>query len=305
MGVSPDRSGTADFYGFVDPPFSLAPDLGFFFESDAHRTALDALKQSIADKRAFTILTGDHGMGKTTICRALVERLDPRTFSSCVFTPIASFADLLQAMLVDFGVLSREGARSGRVVDRSAHCLLGALHDFLLSIVPIGANAVLIVDDAHQISGELLEEIRLLSNLEADDAKLLQIVLVGQPDLLDRLGDEEALALDQRISRRTDLTPLTQADVDGYIAHRLAVAQSGSAVTFDRRAIDAVHTFSGGTPRLVNQLCEGALGIGAEQQRRVITAGAVEQAATILGLRRASTDGSRWSWRRLVAASPS
>ena len=300
IGIGPDGPGRADFYGFTDSPFSLAADPAFFYESGSHRATLDALKQSLAHKQPFTIVTGAHGSGKTMICRTFIDRLDVRSFSSYLAAPVTSFAELLQTMLSDLGVVSKDAATGGRLAALSAHRLLGVLHDFLLSLVSIGATAVLIIDEAHHLPGELLEEIRLLANLETDDGTLLRIVLVGRPDLLDRFGDEETLALDQRISHRAELSALTRDEVDGYIAHRVAVASPRSRVTFQRRAVDAVHTVTGGVPRLVNQLCDHALAIGAEQRSQVISFGAIEQAAGTLGLQTAS-DGSRWSWRRLAA----
>jgi len=304
MGISLDRQERAEFYGFTHPPFALAPDPRFFFESATHRPMLDALRQSITSTRPFTLITGAHGNGKTMACRTFVERLDGRTFPSYLPTPVASFAELLQTMLVDFGIVSRQAANAGRLADRSPHRLLGVLHDFLLGLVSVGARAVLIVDEAHRISDELLEDIRLLSNLEAEEAALLPIVLVGRTDLLGRFGDEETLALDPRIACRAELLPLTEHDVEGYIAHRLSVGQPRSPVVFQRRAIDAISAFSEGSPRIVNQLCDRTLASSAEQGSTVISVELVEWAADSLTLREASSDGTRWSWRRLVTASP-
>lgn len=301
MGSSLDLQERAEFYGFTDPPFSLAPDPRFFFDAATHRAVLDTLTQSITHRRPITIVTGAHGSGKTMVCRTLVERLDGRTFSCYLPTPVTSFAELVQTMLVDFGVVSREVATAGRLANQSPHRLLGVLHDFLLSLVSVGAGAVLIVDEAHHLAGELLEEIRLLTNLETEDAALLPIVLVGRPELLDLFGDEETLAADPRIACRAELQPLGQGDVEGYIAHRLDVAQPRSRPAFHRRAIDAAYAFAGGSPRLVNQLCDRALAIGAAQRSAVINVEFVEQAADSLTSREPSSDGTRWSWRRLVA----
>ena len=302
MSSGLDLPERADFYGSIDPPFSLVPNPRFFYEGDSHRPVLDALRQTILENHAFTIATGDHGSGKTMVCRTFVDRLDSRTFCSYLATPVTSFATLLQTMLVDFGVVSGQAAAAGRLSEQSPHCLLGVLHDFLLSIVTIGARAVLIVDDAHHVSGELLEQIRLLSNLEHEDARLLPIILVGRPDLLERLGDAEARSLEQRISRRIELTALTRSELEQYIAHRLALSQQRVPVKLHWRAIDAVHAFTGGVPRLVNQLCAQSLAIGAEQRIDAIAAPIVEQAAGILSLRRTASEDSPWSWRRLVAA---
>ena len=302
MSSGLDLPKRADFYGSIDPPFSLAPDPRFFYEGDSHRPVLDALRHTILENHSFTIATGDHGSGKTMVCRTFVDRLDSRMFCSYLATPPTSFATLLQAMLVDFGVVSGDAAAAGRLSEQSPHGLLGVLHDFLLSIVTVGARAVLIVDEAHHISEELLDQIRLLSNLEHEDAKLLPIILVGRPELFERFGDEEALSLEHRVSRRVELSALTRPELERYIEHRLAVSQPRVPVRFHGRAIDAVHAFTGGVPRLVNQLCAQTLTIAAEQRSDVIAAASVEQAASVLSLRPTASESSRWSWRRLVTA---
>ena len=302
MSSGLDLPKRADFYGSIDPPFSLAPDPRFFYEGDSHRPVLDALRHTILENHSFTIATGDHGSGKTMVCRTFVDRLDSRMFCSYLATPPTSFATLLQAMLVDFGVVSGDAAAAGRLSEQSPHGLLGVLHDFLLSIITVGARAVLIVDEAHHISEELLDQIRLLSNLEHEDAKLLPIILVGRPELFERFGDEEALSLEHRVSRRVELSALTRPELERYIEHRLAVSQPRVPVRFHGRAVDAVHAFTGGVPRLVNQLCAQTLTIAAEQRSDVIAAASVEQAASVLSLRPTASEGSRWSWRRLVTA---
>jgi len=302
MSSGLDLPKRADFYGSIDPPFSLAPDPRFFYEGDSHRPVLDALRHTILENHSFTIATGDHGSGKTMVCRTFVDRLDSRMFCSYLATPPTSFATLLQAMLVDFGVVSGDAAAAGRLSEQSPHGLLGVLHDFLLSIITVGARAVLIVDEAHHISEELLDQIRLLSNLEHEDAKLLPIILVGRPELFERFGDEEALSLEHRVSRRVELSALTRPELERYIEHRLAVSQPRVPVRFHGRAVDAVHAFTGGVPRLVNQLCAQTLAIAAEQRSDVIAAASVEQAASVLSLRPTASEGSRWSWRRLVTA---
>lgn len=305
MRIGLDRPERADFYGSIDPPFSLSPDPRFFYAGESHRPALDALQQTFAENHAFVIVTGDHGSGKTMVCRTFVDRLDSRTFCSYLATPAASFAALLQTMLVDFGVVSGEAASAGRLSEQSPLRLLGVLHDFLLSVVSVGGRTILIVDEAHYASEELLAEMRLLSNLEGVDAKLLPIILVGRSELLERLGDDEALSLERRVSHRLELTALTRSEVERYIAHRLVVSQPRVPVTFHRRAVDAVHALTGGVPRLVNQLCAESLAIGGEQRIDLIAIPVVEQAANTIFFDRTAGEGSRWSWRRLVPASES
>jgi len=300
MGSDQDLPERAEFYGSIDPPFSLSPDPRFFFDGDSHRSVLDAMQRTIVENHAFAVVTGDHGSGKTMLCRRFIDRLDSRTFCSYLPTPVSSFAALVQTMLVDFGMVSGETATTGRLGEQSPHRLLGVLHDFLLSIVDVGGRAVLIIDEAHHASEELLEEMRLLSNLEGVDGKLLPIILVGRPEFLERLGDEEALSLERRISHRLELTALTRSELERYIAHRLAVSQPRVPVSFHRRAIDAVHALTGGVPRLVNQLCAESLAIGGEQRLDLIATAIVEQAANTTFVDRTAGESSGWSWRRLA-----
>src|SRR5687767_595339 len=244
-----------EFYGFVQSPFTLAPDPRFFYLSESHDEAIRLLLQSIRRKEGFIVLAGDIGTGKTTLCRALLEQLDTTTFTSLILNPFLSVEELLREVLLDFGVVSREAVRSGRIASATKHELASALHDFLLSLVPIRGSSVLIIDEAQHLSPQVLEEIRVLSNLETNESKLLQIVLVGQLNLLDVLGEANMRQLDQRISLRAMLRPLTRTEVEAYIAHRLWIAEGGEGVAFGQAAVDAVHAYSGGVPRVINLLC--------------------------------------------------
>jgi general secretion pathway protein A len=154
-----------DYYGFVQPPFSLTPDPRFLYRSESHDLALQQVWQAIRRKEGFIVLTGDIGTGKTTLCRALLEQLDMTTFTSLILNPFLSVEELLREILLDFGVVSREAVRSGRIASPSKHELASTLHDFLLSLVPIRASGVLIIDEAQHLSPQVLEEIRVLSNL--------------------------------------------------------------------------------------------------------------------------------------------
>jgi len=174
------------------------------------------------------------------------------------------------------------------------------LHDSLLSIATVGARTVLIVDEAHHASDDVLEHIRVLSNLEHDGTKLLLIVLFGRRELFDQLGTEEALAAEARFSCRLQLTPLTDGELERYIAHRLAVSRPRVPVSFHRRAVDVVHALTRGMPRLVNQLCAESLAIGAQQRIDVIPSAIVEQAAATVFFERPAGEGDGWSLRRLA-----
>jgi general secretion pathway protein A len=220
------------------------------------------------------------------LCRALLEQLDNTTFTSLVLNPFVSVEELLREILLDFGVVSREATRTGRLSSATKHELITTLHEFLLSLVPIQGNAVLIIDEAQHLSPQVLEQIRILSNLETNDAKLLQIVLVGQLNLLTVLAEAEMRQLNQRISLRATLKPLSRPELEAYISHRLAIASGMSLVTFDRSALDRVHLYSGGVPRVINLLCDRALMVGAQVGTTAITQDLIERSAKALALKR-------------------
>jgi general secretion pathway protein A len=273
------------YYGFVQPPFTLTPDPRFLYRSESHEEAITLLQQAIRRKEGFVVLTGDIGTGKTTSCRALLEQLDASVFTSLILNPFVSVEELLREVLLDFGVVSREGVRSGRIATASKHDLISALHEFLLSLMPIHGSAVLIIDEAQHLSPLVLEQIRIISNLETNESKLLQIVLVGQLNLLDVLAAAEMRQLDQRISSRAQLKPLNREEVEAYIAHRLWVARGSTAVTFEPAALDRVHAYTGGVPRIINLLCDRSLMQSAQMRVDRLTPSIVEEAAASIGLR--------------------
>lgn len=273
------------YYGFVQPPFTLTPDPRFLYRSESHEEAITLLLQAIRRKEGFIVLTGDIGTGKTTTCRELLEQLDASTFTSLILNPFLSLEELLREVLLDFGVVSREAVRSGRIATASKHELISTLHEFLLSLMPIRGSAVLIIDEAQHLSPQVLEQIRIISNLETNESKLLQIVLVGQLNLLDALADADMRQLDQRVSIRATLKPLNREEVEAYIAHRLWVARGSTAVTFDPDALDLAHAFTGGVPRIINLLCDRALMLGAQMRVNHITPSIIEEGAGSLGLR--------------------
>ena len=273
------------YYGFVQPPFTLTPDPRFLYRSESHEEAITLLLQAIRRKEGFIVLTGDIGTGKTTICRALMEQLDTATFTSLILNPFLSVEELVREVLLDFGVVSRDAVRSGRVATASKHELISTLHEFLLSLMAIKGSAVLIIDEAQHLSPQVLEQIRVISNLETNEAKLLQIILVGQLNLMGVLADAELRQLDQRISMRAALKPLTRDEVEAYIAHRLWVARGSTAVAFESDALDLVHRLTGGVPRIINLLCDRALMAGAAARVNRITSGLIEEAAGNLGLK--------------------
>ena len=255
-----------DYYGFVQPPFSLTPDPRFLYRSESHDLALQQVWQAIRRKEGFIVLTGDIGTGKTTLCRTLLEQFDQTTFTALILNPFLSVEELLREVLLSFGVVSKDALKTGRLATASKHELIRTLHDFLLSLVPLHGSAVLIIDEAQHLSTDVLEEIRVLSNLETNDQKLLQIVIVGQLNLLDVLHKAELRQLDQRISIRCSLKALTREEVEAYVTHRLWVARGSTSVSFTPKAFDLVHALSGGVPRMINLLCDRALMAACEKQ---------------------------------------
>lgn len=273
-----------EYYGFVQPPFSLTPDPRFLYRSESHEIALQQVWQAIRRKEGFIVLTGDIGTGKTTLCRTLLEQFDATTFTALILNPFLSVEELLRELLLSFGIVSREALRSGRLAAASKHELVRTLHDFLLSLVPLQGSAVLIIDEAQHLSSDVLEEIRVLSNLETPEQKLLQIVLVGQLNLLDLLHQQNMRQLDQRISLRCTLRPLTREEVEAYITHRLFVARGSTPIVFTPTAVGLVHALSGGVPRMINLVCDRALMVGRETETGRITEAEVARAAQVLGL---------------------
>jgi len=241
-----------DYYNLRETPFSLTPDPRFLFLSARHREALDHLLYGIRERKGFVQITGEVGAGKTTICRAALERLDPGYKTALVLNPLLSSSQLLRTILVELGV--DPPARTDRAL------YLERLNAFLLAQVPLGREVVLFVDEAQDLSPELLEQIRLLSNLETDRQKLLQIVLLGQPELARTLDRPELRQLRQRIAVRYHLPPLSRDEVELYVHWRLQVAGARNGrPSFTPRAIRRLHRYSRGIPRLVNAACDTAL----------------------------------------------
>src|SRR3954471_7624407 len=229
------------FYGLREKPFSLSADPRFLYRSPAHGPAFDAILAGIRRREGLIVLTGQIGTGKTTLCRSVLQHLDRRTFAAFVPDPFVSREDLLKTLLVDFGVISIADLTRGRFNGASRSDLSYQLYEFLDSLVPLQAFAVLVIDEAQNLSLPLLEEIRILSELERRE-KLLQVVLVGQPELRTSLGLPQMRQVDQRVSVCCDLTALDVAGVAGYINHRLLVAGQGERrVEFSHEAIEAVY----------------------------------------------------------------
>jgi general secretion pathway protein A len=285
-----------EYFGFSEKPFSLTPDPKYLYKSESHASAFDLLQYAIRRREGFMVVTGDIGTGKTTLCRAILEHLDRKTFTALVLNPFLSEEDLLRLILQDFGVVSREEMKRGRLAGVSKQELIDTLNDFLLSLLPLRAGALLIIDEAQNLPRQVLEQIRILSNLETDKEKLLQIVLVGQLNLKDLLRSPDLRQLDQRISIRYELKPLTREETSAYIAHRLTIAGGGAVVSFAPRALDLVHKFTDGIPRLINLVCDRALLGGYSARTNRITPEIVKAATS--GLDLAPGPASMFGWVR-------
>src|SRR3954471_4999560 len=284
------------YYGLAEKPFSLTPDPKFLYRSPSHANAFELLQYAIRRREGFVVVTGDIGTGKTTLCRAVLENIDRNTFTALVLNPFMSEEDLLKRILQDFGVISREDIKRGGLAHIGKQELIDTLYEFLLGLIPLKASAVLIIDEAQNLPVSVLEQIRILSNLETDKEKLLQIILVGQLNLMPLLKAPEMRQLDQRVSIRYQLDPLDAEGVAAYIAHRLTVAGGSGAVRFAAKAVEKIHRLSGGIPRLINLICDRALLAGFAERSNRISATMVDHAADSLEVQHQAKTPGPWAW---------
>ena len=278
-----DTPTYATFYGLNEKPFSLSSDPKFLYHSASHDRATQRMLGAIRRREAMVVLTGEIGVGKTTLCRGVIEQLDRRTLTSFVVDPFESAEDLLKTVLIDFGVISRDDLARGRLTNASRADLAAVLRDFLFSLAPLQAFAVVFIDEAQNLPVDLLAQMRVLADTEGD-ARLLQVVLIGQPNLLTTLARPELRQFAQRISVRCTLEPLAGDEIAGYVMNRLAVAGGSLRVEFDDGSLERVYELSAGVPRLVNLLCDRALSVGYGLSASVIDVRVVESAAEDLDL---------------------
>jgi type II secretory pathway predicted ATPase ExeA len=290
-----DTTGYETFYGLNEQPFSLSTDPKFIFHSGAHDNVAQQLLSAIGRREPVVVISGEVGLGKTMLCRAVMEELDRRTLTSYIKCPIGSPEELLKTMLRDFGLVGEDRARVERA---SRHDLVAALREFLATLVPLEAFAVVLVDDAHGLSGELIEQIRLLVEL-TEAPRLLQIVLIGQPALAGRLRASDVGTLDERVAVRCALKPLAREEIPDYVSHRLSMAGANPRVGFSDAAGECLHRISGGVPTVVNLLCDRALALGFVAGATLIDDDLIEAAAQDLDLYTPEPIG-RWLLRDAV-----
>jgi type II secretory pathway predicted ATPase ExeA len=241
-----------EHFGLKQEPFNITADPAFLYLSRSHREALAQLSYGIKARKGFVVLTGEVGTGKTTLINGLLDELDSDTGTALIFSYIANPFDLLRYTCNEFGLRSPQHSRS------DFYEYLALLNDYLFDSYHSGKNCALIIDEAQNLSSEVLESVRLLSNFETSKDKLLQILLVGQPELSTRLNSQELRQLKQRVTVRYQLRSLTLKECQGYIASRLQVA-GGDPMLFTPKAVEVIYACSGGIPRVINVICDGAL----------------------------------------------
>lgn len=256
----------ASFFGLKQEPFSIAPDPRYLFMSERHREALAHLLYGVNGGGGFVLLSGEIGAGKTTVCRCFLEQIPKRTNVAYILNPKLTVIELLQSVCEEYNIpMRRQGHGDGGETGGAAAApptvkdYLDPLNEFLLRTHAIGQNNVLVIDEAQMLSADVLEQLRLLTNLETSERKLLQIILIGQPELRDLIARPELEQLAQRVIARYHLGALTEAETRRYVRHRLAVAGLKTAMPFDPKVMQRIHQLSRGVPRRINLLCDRAL----------------------------------------------
>jgi len=267
------------FYGLIRPPFEMTPDPGFLYLGDTHREGLATLVYGVRSRKGFVMLTGEVGTGKTTLLHALLAQLDGNTDSAYIFNPCLEPLDFFQLLFDDLGIEQKCTSK--------AEYLL-ALNHYLIDRLQNDRTVLLIIDEAQNLSREMLEEIRLLSNLETPNSKLIQILLVGQPELGEMLDRDDLRQLRQRIVLRYALKPFDADELEAYVEERLRLAGYTGKGIFKRSAYRELFAVTGGVPRLVNVVCDGALLTGYGRDRPTLDAEIIREVANDLHLNQAS-----------------
>jgi general secretion pathway protein A len=239
------------FYGLTEMPFHVTPDPKFLFLSASHRDALQHLRYGVSERKGFIVLVGEVGCGKTTLCRTFLNQLDHERYDTAlILNSRVTETGLLKAILEELGEKPKGKSKTD---------LLGQVNQLLLDRIQAHREILLIIDEAQNLSFEVMEQVRLLSNLETDKQKLLQILLIGQPELKERLAAEELRQLRQRILVFCELRPLSIVELTSYVQHRLTLAGANGRPRFSKWALRSIHKISRGIPRIANNLCDKAL----------------------------------------------
>jgi len=257
-----------EYYRLREKPFNVTPDPAFFYYSKRHKEAFTHLLYGIKERQGFLQITGEIGTGKTTLCRVLLSQLDEHTKSAFIFNPTLSQTQLLQGIVRDLGI---------QPVPNNNSLLLTSLNEFLIRQLSLNNNVLVILDEAQALRPSSLEQVRLLSNLETEKEKLIQIVLVGQQELRDKLDQPRLRQLKQRITLRYHILPLDREEVSSYIKHRLEVAGSAGDIVFDESAIEKIYEYSKGLPRVINIVCDKALLLGYVKETCKISGDIIEK----------------------------
>jgi general secretion pathway protein A len=269
------------FYGLTRKPFEMSPDPFFYYPTTRHNEALALLTYGVLQKKGFVVVSGEVGTGKTLLVRCLLDALHHHKIAfAFVYNPVLSVQEFLVHLLNEFGITTKSKSKGD---------LLSGLNEYLLKRYRRGETTAIVIDEAQLLSWKLLEEIRLLTNLETSDFKLMQIVLVGQPELDQKLDSQQLRQLKQRVAMRCHLRALELEEVRGYLHRRLGLAgakpQAGGI--FPEETVQAIHQFSRGIPRLINTICENALIAGYSAQAQQISLEIVQEVAADLCLERA------------------
>lgn len=282
------------YFNLKQLPFSIAPDPRYLFMSERHREALAHLLYGVGSGGGFVLLTGEIGAGKTTVCRCFMEQIPADCRLAYIFNPKLTVTELLQSVCDEFRIVLGEGAHSVKAY-------VDAINGYLLSSHAAGLNNVLVIDEAQNLSADVLEQLRLLTNLETNERKLLQIILIGQPELRGMLARPELEQLAQRVIARYHLGPLSEAEVGSYIQHRLAVAGAGAVELFPRGLLRRVHQLSKGVPRRINLLCDRALLGTYVENRAQVNATILRRAAEEVFAGEGVSSGRARPWRLAAA----
>lgn len=253
------------FYGLHEKPFNLTPDSHFFFLSEKHKEAIAHVRYGIDEKKGFILITGEIGAGKTTLCRKLLKEVAARYRIALILNPVVTPIGLLKAIITDLGIVTKA---------RTTQDMMQVLYKFLLE----EKNVIVVIDEAQRLSTVALEQIRLLGNLETEKDKLLQIVLVGQPELRDIVARPELRQLNQRIAVRFHIEHLNKEETIRYIYYRLKMAGDSGKIIFQEDAIEEIYYYADGLPRMINMLCDYCLMCGYVRETFVITKDLVKQA---------------------------